>query len=182
MQFYVVLTDGRRFGPADTATLNQWIIEGRVGPSTILESAETGAACEARSVVGLDFPGHSASPPTQHEPPPVEEQPQSFSDSAYSTPPQPMSSYPRGAAMGGYDDGRNLLTWSFVCSFGSIPLCCCAPAAVAGIVLGVQAKQKGNANAKAAIIVAWIVMAIEVVYWIFSWSGALQAFDSGFPL
>ena len=55
MKFYVIWSDGRKFGPADIDTLNQWIKEGRVNRDTQVENAETGLVGRARDVMGLVF-------------------------------------------------------------------------------------------------------------------------------
>lgn len=177
MSYYVILGDGRRFGPADVPTLNSWILQNRVGPNTILEDVTTGNQYQASTVSGLNFP--SDSPPPIDAPPsvtyesPTAQQHSPFANPSvtnpYATPPQPMSTYPRGGQPA-FDDGRNELTWSFVCSFGGIALCCCFPAAIGGVVLGNKAKAKGNPNAKAAVIVSWVALAVGLLYWIFALS------------
>lgn len=60
MNYFVVLDDGRKFGPADAATLNQWIAENRVTRETLLEDEATGERKRADSVAGLAF---SPAPP-----------------------------------------------------------------------------------------------------------------------
>lgn len=51
MTTYVVIgSDGRRYGPADVATIARWAAEGRVVGGTILIDAETNAQCAASSI------------------------------------------------------------------------------------------------------------------------------------
>lgn len=54
--YYVLLPDGQRFGPADLALLQVWVIEGRVHPNYLLEDSVTGARIEAQRLPGLRFP------------------------------------------------------------------------------------------------------------------------------
>ena len=57
MTYFVLFPDGRRFGPADKVTLQQWINEGRLHPYYLLEDAVTGGRIEARLLPGLSFRG-----------------------------------------------------------------------------------------------------------------------------
>ena len=52
---------GQKYGPADVATLNQWITEGRLLPQTIIEEEATGRQTLASALHGLQFP--LAAPP-----------------------------------------------------------------------------------------------------------------------
>lgn len=54
-QYFVILPDGSKFGPADTSTLNQWIVEGRVHTTTILEEVPSGVRCPANQLPALRF-------------------------------------------------------------------------------------------------------------------------------
>ncbi|MBS1720413.1 MAG: hypothetical protein JST35_08210 [Armatimonadetes bacterium] len=55
--YYVVAPDGSQYGPADYATLRQWVGEGRVLPATVLVDATTNQKLQASSVPNL-FRGH----------------------------------------------------------------------------------------------------------------------------
>lgn len=55
MNYYVIASDGQKYGPADINTLNQWIREGRLFPGTMLEPEAGGPAVPASSVAGLAF-------------------------------------------------------------------------------------------------------------------------------
>lgn len=59
--YFVVLPSGEKFGPADQATLQQWIQENRLNPQTILEDSVTGVQIPASSIPGLRWP--NAAPP-----------------------------------------------------------------------------------------------------------------------
>ena len=54
-QYFVIMPDGSKFGPADTPTLNQWIVEGRVHTTTILEEVPSGIRCAANQLPTLRF-------------------------------------------------------------------------------------------------------------------------------
>jgi hypothetical protein len=60
MQYFVIWTDGQKFGPADLATLNEWAAQGRINPTTELESVVDGSRIVAGSLAGLNFGGAAA--------------------------------------------------------------------------------------------------------------------------
>jgi hypothetical protein len=62
MKFYVIWSDGRKFGPADIATLTEWAKEGRITRDTQVENAETGLQGRARDIQGMQWP--TAAPAT----------------------------------------------------------------------------------------------------------------------
>lgn len=121
MKFYVIWSDGRKFGPADLATLNQWAQERRINRDTDVENAETGQRGRARDIQGLVFPTatadlggndptlkageqplkqQSTGPVIPGQPQPyIAGQPQEQSQNPYQgqfqNPPQPGSPYPR---------------------------------------------------------------------------------------
>lgn len=123
MKFYVIANDGGKFGPADIATLNQWIQEDRIYPDTQVESAETGMRQTARDVPGLVFAAPAPAPggaaPYQQADPlrqPTQQSP-------FTNPPQPGSPYPRVGpgqfapggvppqCQGGFNFGAFCFTW-----------------------------------------------------------------------
>ena len=55
MGYYVLGDQGQKYGPADVATLNMWVGEGRVVPHTMLEDEVSGGQIAAASVPGLQF-------------------------------------------------------------------------------------------------------------------------------
>ena len=61
MQYFVIWNDGQKFGPADIQTLNEWIAQGRITPTTELESVVDGSRMQASSLPGLNFSGAAAS-------------------------------------------------------------------------------------------------------------------------
>ncbi len=143
MQYFVVLPDGQKFGPADLATLNQWASEGRLTPQSQLEDVASGQTFQASAIAGLIFPG--APGPTATAATPSVGAP----SSDWSNPPQ-GSPYPR-VPYTPADNGQKELTLAWV--FGSIGLLCCPIIfSTIGIVYAVQAKNKGNASGNAALI------------------------------
>jgi hypothetical protein len=65
-QYFVLADDGTKYGPADIANLNQWIADGRLLPTTLLEQEGSGITFRASAVTGLNFPTDSiySQPPT----------------------------------------------------------------------------------------------------------------------
>lgn len=139
MRFFVVLGDGRKFGPADVPTLNQWIKENRLTPDSILEEELSGAQQPALELRELDF-GSAPPPPSAPKPrslapnpfdplsqmdQPSAPQPSSQApktESKYANPPSAVTNYPRGGPgsiealptgqfRGGFNLGAFVLTW-----------------------------------------------------------------------
>ncbi|MCH7905095.1 MAG: hypothetical protein IH944_11110 [Armatimonadetes bacterium] len=124
MKFYVIAGDGHKYGPADIATLNQWVKEDRITRNSQLENAETGQRLRAGDVSGIDFspdistvgseyqqPAAQANP---YEPPGLEQ------SSALQQPPGSASPYPRpgvnlpgipAECKGGFNFGAFFFTW-----------------------------------------------------------------------
>ena len=59
MRYFVIGSDGNRYGPADVATLNGWIREGRLTPQSLLEEEGSGMRLAASGIPSLSF-GSSA--------------------------------------------------------------------------------------------------------------------------
>lgn len=55
MRYYVVSSDGQKFGPADLNTLKEWVQQGRIDGSTMLEEEVGSARMAAIGIAGL-FP------------------------------------------------------------------------------------------------------------------------------
>jgi hypothetical protein len=55
MEYYVIGPDGSKYGPADVDILNIWINEGRIIPSTKIET-DSGTSLMAMDVQGIVFP------------------------------------------------------------------------------------------------------------------------------
>lgn len=157
MQYYVISSDGQRYGPADIATLNQWIAEGRLLPHQLVEDASTGVRIAASSVAGLMFPQQ---PPT-------------------------YQSYPRDPGGWSGDDGAQDLRQSW--TYGAIGLCvgwCCCIFLVfpiMGIVSANKAAEKGNPNAANARIfnIVVLVLTIGLPFGIRGLTGGFSPFNQG---
>lgn len=68
MQYFVIWTDGQKFGPADVTVLNEWAAQGRLTPTTELESVVDGSRMQAGSLPGLVFPGAASTPADMGQP------------------------------------------------------------------------------------------------------------------
>jgi len=55
VRYFVVADNGQMFGPADIPTLNVWIAEGRVIPTTLLQLEGSQSRMAASTVPGLTF-------------------------------------------------------------------------------------------------------------------------------
>ncbi|MCW5936669.1 MAG: hypothetical protein KIT11_05120 [Fimbriimonadaceae bacterium] len=171
MKYYVIWPDGQKFGPADVDTLTQWAAEGRITPSTELESVDTGARAPASSVPGIIFSGPAAAAPSDPGPsyPGLTSEPSAPGPSApyaapdpYQYPPSSSGAY---APMNVGDDGGGDVTKSFILS--AVGLFCCCFASPAAVYFANEAKKKGNPNAQAAFIVSLIVLGLVVIGSIF---------------
>lgn len=130
MNYFAILSDGQKFGPADIATLNQWAQENRIFPTTMLEDAATGTRIQASQVPGIIFPAPAAAPPGNYSQP------------------------PSGAYMGGpVDDGSKDIKNAWI-SAGFAFLCCPLIGGILAIMYAVKAQQKGHPQAQTALIVA----------------------------
>lgn len=71
MRYFVIGEDGELYGPADIATLNEWIAQGRLAPTTMIQEEFGGARFAASLLAGLSFsphyvrPGHTPDPGDQ---------------------------------------------------------------------------------------------------------------------
>jgi hypothetical protein len=161
MRYFVIGPDGSKYGPADLASLNAWAAESRVLPSTMLEEEGTGRQIAARDVIGMVFPMAPPSTPSQSPTPPDYGQP------TYSQPQQPIygssqpqSPYNRPVQQG--SDGSSEVTWAWV--LGAIGfLCCPIVFSTIGIVLAVNAKNKGHPSGNAAMIFCIVSLVVGVI-------------------
>jgi len=140
VRYYVYAPNGQRFGPADLPTLQMWIHEGRVLPSSMLEDEMTLARMPASSVAGLTFPATTVTA----TPPPPNTGPTPFEANPYAAP----SNYYR--AMPGDYDGAKDVTNAWICLVAAI--LCFPLISIGGIVLASRAKKLGNPSATAPYI------------------------------
>ncbi|MCU0316062.1 MAG: DUF4190 domain-containing protein [Fimbriimonadaceae bacterium] len=71
MQYFVIWTDGSKFGPATIETLNQWASEGRISADTELESVTDGSRIKAGSLPGFAGASPAAQPQVTQTPEPM---------------------------------------------------------------------------------------------------------------
>lgn len=62
MRYFVIGPNDEQYGPADVPTLNAWVLEGRVTPTTTLQEENGGARFAASMLNGLTFPGSYVRP------------------------------------------------------------------------------------------------------------------------
>lgn len=156
--YFVVLPDGQKFGPADLNLLNQWVAEGRILPSSMLEDAQTGQRMPATSVPGLQVAT-------------VQQQsPASFPAPGTMNPPQQYGAYYRPGQM---DMGQSDLNLAYV--FGVIGLVMCVGGGlcggcglvgivfpILGLVFAKKAQDKGNQAANGAKVLCWVALALQI--------------------
>ena len=125
IRYFVIAADGQKYGPADVATLNNWIAEGRLQSQSLLQEENSSLQVEARGVPALKFvPRTVGTIPT---PPPAPQTPGPSSPgfgNPYDAPrpmgpsqPQPFSSnYPRGPQFQPKPAMSGQLVWVWVCT------------------------------------------------------------------
>jgi len=164
MRYFVVTDNGQKYGPADLPTLNQWIAEGRVIPSTILEDEGSGVRMAASTLSGLEFGA-----PTMTQTPPYG----GPSVGAPSASGPLAGGYPRpGSAPA--DNGQSDMTQAWV--FGALCLgnitVFCSPLCgglsilfgILGLLAAIRAEAKGHPQAKTAKIFNIVVLVLHVVF------------------
>lgn len=150
MKYFVIGSDGSKYGPADTTVLTSWRQEGRLNDDTWLEEEGSSKRYQAKEILGPSQP----TPPSQpvSPPPPGGPEPQA-------------SPYPRQEPYQGppKDNGKVLVIFGWILAVTS--LCCCPPlTGGAAIVLGVIAKKRGHPGAQALIIAAVIMLVVGIVF------------------
>lgn len=157
--YFVVLPDGQKFGPADVNLLNQWALEGRVLPNTMLEDARTGQRMPASSVPGMQV----ATP----------QPPAPFPAPGTMNPPQPYGQYYRPGQATGVNSSQNDLTLAYVFAAIGLVMCMggglCGGCGLVGIVFPIlglvyakKAQDAGNPAANGAKILAWVALALQI--------------------
>lgn len=161
MQYFVVdQNSGQKYGPADLATLNQWIAQGRVVPESLLQDCVSGQRYMAIQVPGLNFPIQQYQSPVG---PP---------NHGYQA--QPMNiGYSRQQVSPG-DNGSSDITLAYVFNsivfFGSPCMLCCGPAGLGILTFGglaiwksSEARKKGHPGGPAALVVSIVITALAVL-------------------
>ncbi len=180
MRYFVITDDGNRYGPADLETLNQWIQEGRLLATTLLEEEASGARIAASAVPELTFPipapgattgqapGGGASPPTSGP-----------ASNPYSAPYQRPG--PGGTYAGDYGNNDIVVSWVL----GVVGLLCCGIIlAPIGIVFANRAKEKGNPGSQAPLvfnIVVTVLSVLGIIYMAINFATFQQRFQGTTP-
>jgi hypothetical protein len=157
MGYYVLGDQGQKYGPADIATLNLWVGEGRVVPQTMLEDEVSGGQIAAASVPGLQFQVVSPPPSNPYSQPPMA-QPVS----------QPYQGYPRGGQVISPDAGASDFRTAMLCAVGSILLTLFFP--IGGLICAgysmraaQRAKACGHPNGTLAVVVSGCAIALWII-------------------
>jgi hypothetical protein len=155
MTYYVVSPDGQKYGPGDVVTLNQWVQQGRVLPTTVLEDVTTGARLPASQVPGMMFA------------------PASTGD--FSQPPS-YQQYPR-TGYGLTDNGDGDYQKALI--FGILAILQCLPIVLAaiGIYYASLAQRKGHPKAKSVMTLCIIGLVLGPI--LGAILGGIMSFNSG---
>lgn len=164
MNYFVIAVDGQKYGPAGIDVLNQWIREGRLYPTTMLEPEAGGPQVPASSIPGLSFPmsqpmaGHSeqsAQGKAQPGPSYTNQGPSGFANPQQA----PYAGYQR---YGNVDTGSSDITMAWI--FGAMGLLCCPIIfSVMGIIFANKAIQKGQASGQAALIFSVVTLVVGIL-------------------
>ncbi len=151
MNYFVIGSDGQKYGPADVATLNEWAQQNRLFRDSMLEDAATGARVQASTVAGINFPAVAP-------------------NAGYAQAP----TYQPGFVAG--DDGSKEMRSAWIsCAFAFF--CCPLIGGILGIVYSIQAQKKGHPQANTALIVSILCMVLGFGFGIFV-NGAVRGLNS----
>lgn len=165
MSYFVVADDGNKYGPADVATLNQWIQEGRITPESSLQNEATGEMLRAQSVSGLVFQSQPAAAPTYGTPTPGVG-PQGMQQPQGGFSPQGYAQNPYARPMGGPQAGQDDVNWGWIW-FALSFVCCGFFGNIFGLIRANRAMELGHPGANAPRIANIIVLVLQVIYLIF---------------
>ncbi|CAN1569099.1 hypothetical protein MCEMSE15_03103 [Fimbriimonadaceae bacterium] len=160
MGFFVIADDGNKYGPADLATLNAWIAEGRLQPNTILEEVQTMERRPASTVPGLNFPGapgpqaaRTYANPTAG---PNIGQPNVGQPGGYSY--QPGNYGMSGMGGGISAEATSELNKAWMCAV--VGFLCCGFLPIYGIICANKAESLGHPQGKTAKIVNIVILVL----------------------
>jgi len=163
MQYMVIGSDGKEYGPAGIDVLKQWAADKRLLPTTQLRDFQTGQTLYASALTEI-FP--PAVTPTG--PPPA--------GGEWTQPPAP-SNYVRPAAVGNarmavHDTGTSDFWWAIVRS--ALALASFFIAHGLGVLFGgyalyyaVRSQQKGHKLGMVAIVISGVTLAAILIGWYF---------------
>lgn len=147
---YFVLSGAQKYGPADIATLQRWIQEGRIAQNTLLQP-ELGGPPVAASTV-LDF-GASVNRTTE-------------SGGAWgpSNSGSPFQPYPRpGLQPLDAERAKQYFTWSIVCAIVGLG-CCPILISSTAIGLGIKARNLGHPYGGLAVSLGTISLILGLIF------------------
>lgn len=145
MQYFVILPDGQKFGPADLATLNQWAAEGRIVAGCEIEDLATRVRTPATAMPGLTIPGTQAATGTSKD---------------WNQPPTAGSPYPRSGYGTGTSPGQTELTVAWILGAVTFAFCCPVLPGV-GLYFANKSLSLGNPGAQAAKIFNLVVLILS---------------------
>ncbi len=152
MRYFVIGDDGQKYGPADVATLNSWITEGRLLPTQQLEDEASGMRLAAGAVQGLNFPVQSAAAQAAATQPGPASNPYAGG--------QPyQQGYPR-ASFG--DDGSEDVKKAWI--YAVLGFFCCLFLHIPALIFAGKAESKGNPKAKGPKIFSIVVLVIQILW------------------
>jgi len=165
MRYFVIADDGAKYGPADIQTLNEWIRDGRILPSTLIEEEGSGARLAASSVAGLTFEERSATAPSQEYASPA-------SNSNYWQNP-PYANYGAAGVAGSTET-----TIAWVLGVVGALLCCCGGFlfSSAGVFFAWLGTRKGNPRAQQALVFNGVILVITLFFAALSWPAFKDSF------
>jgi len=150
MRYFVFGNNGEMYGPADIPTLNQWIAEGRLLPTSMIQEELGGARFAASMLRELAFvrPG----------------------ETSYLRNPYVQQQI--------YDNGAQDVKMAWL--MGAISLVCCPLTSPFGIYYAAVGKKKGHPGAIGAMIFCIFVTLLNVIGWaIFQamggWEGIMRS-------
>lgn len=163
LRYFVYAPNGQRYGPADLQTLQQWIGEGRVLPSSLVEQELSGERMAANTIPGLQFPANAPYGPSA----PMGTQPGPSPYAGYHRPgmntPSPMTM-----------PGNNEITISWICGAvgistvlgcGWFPFGGVAPIILGAVGMwqGAKARDLGHSQGQSAYIFSLVVLVLGIL-------------------
>lgn len=158
MRYFVIADDGQKYGPADVATLQNWVSEGRLLATQQVEEEGSGIRMAASAINGLQF----AAPPSQS---PYQTPGTSAGASRPGEANVPSGSpYYRPAVATYGDDGKGDLTVAWIC-FGLGVFFCVLGVILQpiAIVFANKAISKGNPGGNTAKTLAIVFLVLSIV-------------------
>jgi hypothetical protein len=134
LRYFVHAPDGQQYGPADIPTINQWIVEGRVVPTTLLQPEGSTMRAAASTLDGLIWAEN-----------------QTFQ--AYT---------PQGVSTGRLELRASWVCLAGSLVLCCLPIGFHVVAGLAGILFAVIAYRKGNQIALAALVLNLALLALIV--------------------